>query len=260
MGMSNSFKKRVEYCLQSAVAVIAFAAHPILADTGLTLPLNIAVMDLRTENIKKTGLPTIGKSILYVGGSGSGNYSTIQSAIDDATKDDNIFVYNGTYIETVVVDKSINLIGEDRDITIIDADETGIAVYITANFVNISGFTIKNGGGPSSFYVGLRIESENNTIYDNILIYNYENGIIVDGSSNIISGNKILSNKNGIFLDDSNNIISDNLIYSNNKNGIVIYTECSNNSILKLNFSSKDIFIIFIHLIFGSCILADLIK
>ena len=34
---------------------------------------------------------------LYVGGSGPNNYTSIQSAIDDAVDGDTVFVYSGTY-------------------------------------------------------------------------------------------------------------------------------------------------------------------
>ena len=48
---------------------------------------------------------------LYVGGTGEGNYTKIQDAIDDASDMDTVFVYNGTYYENVFIDKTINLIG-----------------------------------------------------------------------------------------------------------------------------------------------------
>jgi len=58
---------------------------------------------------------------LYVGGTGPGNYSTIQSAIDDASSGDTVFVYNGTYYEHINVDKSIWLIGESNESTCINS-------------------------------------------------------------------------------------------------------------------------------------------
>ena len=57
---------------------------------------------------------------LYVGGSGPGNYSTIQSAIDAANPGDTIFVYSGTYNEYLYLEKTINLIGENKDTTLIN--------------------------------------------------------------------------------------------------------------------------------------------
>ncbi|MCJ7697962.1 MAG: hypothetical protein MUO73_06505, partial [Thermoplasmata archaeon] len=57
---------------------------------------------------------------LYVGGSGPGNYTTIQAAINNATNGDTIFVYNNTYNENIDTKlKKISLMGEERDITII---------------------------------------------------------------------------------------------------------------------------------------------
>src|SRR4030043_326707 len=66
---------------------------------------------------------------LYVGGDGPGNYSEIQEAMNAAHDGDTIYVYNGTYspiyrdsndkmYPSITLDKSINLIGENRDTTI----------------------------------------------------------------------------------------------------------------------------------------------
>ena len=59
-------------------------------------------------------------STLYVGGSGPGNYSSIQSAIDAASDGDTVFVYSGTYSEPITIEKKLNLIGEEKTTTIID--------------------------------------------------------------------------------------------------------------------------------------------
>ena len=48
------------------------------------------------------------RSILYVGGGGQGNYSTIQSAIDAASSGDTIYVFNGIYNEQINIDKTIS--------------------------------------------------------------------------------------------------------------------------------------------------------
>jgi hypothetical protein len=78
---------------------------------------------------------------LYVGGSGPGNYSKIQDAIDDASTGDTIYVYPGTYKEslTIEVDR-LTLIGHDRNTTKIDSDNT--AITIEASRCKISQFTI----------------------------------------------------------------------------------------------------------------------
>ncbi|RLF63839.1 MAG: hypothetical protein DRN31_01550, partial [Thermoplasmata archaeon] len=62
--------------------------------------------------------------ILYVGGSGPGNYTSIQSALDNASSGDTVFVYDDSspYEECIVVDKSITIMGENRDTTAIDGN------------------------------------------------------------------------------------------------------------------------------------------
>jgi parallel beta-helix repeat protein len=81
---------------------------------------------------------------LYVGGSGPGNYTNIQDAIDDASNGDTVFVYNGIYYENVVVDRSINLIGEDKNTTIIDGCGAEDVMWIYSSSVMVSEFTIEN--------------------------------------------------------------------------------------------------------------------
>ena len=70
------------------------------------------------NNVKQS--PTSRGEWLYVGGSGTGNYSSIQRAIDNANDGDTVFVYSGTYYEYINVNKSINLIGENNIKTIIN--------------------------------------------------------------------------------------------------------------------------------------------
>ena len=55
-------------------------------------------------------------NMIYVGGSGTDNYSSIQEAINDSSDGDSIFVYRGIYNETLIVNKSINLIGGNKEL------------------------------------------------------------------------------------------------------------------------------------------------
>ena len=103
------------------------------------------IAEIKNDIGKAEAQPT-GGNILYVGGSGANNYTKIQDAINAASNGDTIFVYSGTYYENVVINKSINLIGEDKNTTIIDGNGIGNVVYITANNVNLSGFSIINSG------------------------------------------------------------------------------------------------------------------
>lgn len=98
-------------------------------------------------SVENADAAPIGGNTLYVGGSGPNNYTKIQDAINAATDGDTIFVYNGTYYENVVVDKSINLVGEDRITTIIDGGGHDDVVLVDTNHAQIMNFTITNGVG-----------------------------------------------------------------------------------------------------------------
>ncbi len=74
------------------------------------------------------------------------DYSTIQSAINHASDGDSIFVKPGTYYEHLIVNKTITLVGENRNTTILDGGYIGIVINITRNGVNIAGFTIRRSG------------------------------------------------------------------------------------------------------------------
>lgn len=186
---------------------------------------------------------------LYVNTTGSGGaYISIQDAVDAANPGDTVFVYSGTYVENVVVDKTINLTGEDRNTTIIDGGGSGNVIWCPADWVNISGFKITNGD------LGIYMSS-NQTIYNNHISSNgqdvscggsVENNIIknnhigrssfVFASNNTVVGNDLehLSIQNSIFNKIINNTISsspDNglsILYSSNYNTIDgnVFSDC----------------------------------
>ena len=148
-----------------------------------------------------TSCAVTGGTILYVGGNQPGNYSTIQAAINAATTDDTVYVYPGTYYETILVNKSIHLLGENKTTTIIDGAMKGDVIRVTANQVTISGFTVTNGGRPYlSFFEGggIRLDpSSHSNISHNIITENTMYGLVIienTSSHNIISHNIISSN------------------------------------------------------------------
>jgi len=156
--------------------------------------------------------------ILYVGGSGEGNYTCIQYAIDNASNGDIVFVYNGTYYENLFLGKSIFLIGENRNNTIIYPKNVVLnensTIYITADNCTIDGFTITN-----------------NDFETNII------GINLFSSGNMINGNSISKFKYGIYINDevnrhvfTDNNISNNLI-SNCTDGIYVISNAEDNMI-----------------------------
>ena len=147
---------------------------------------------------------TNGETII-VAQDGSGNFTTIQDAIDNATVDDTIRVWGGTYYENIAIDKTINLTGNGSGTTTIDGGGSGDVVRITEDWVNLSGFKI-TGSKKGDQYAGLKITSYENSIFSNNCSNN-QNGIYLEDANNsTIENNTCSSNSgNGIYLRDSKN-------------------------------------------------------
>jgi len=134
-------------------------------------------------------------NILFVGGSGSNNYSSIQNAIDDADEGDTIFVFDDSspYKESFTINKSIILKGEDKNTTIIEGNEDDV-VLINTSYVSMTGFTVQHGR-----YAIRLISSIGSLISENIITDNSLEGIYLANSSyNTISKNIVQNNYYGI--------------------------------------------------------------
>ena len=172
---------------------------------------------------------TFDGTILYVGGSGLNNYTHIQDAINNASSGDTVFVYDDSspYYEEVRINKSISLIGEQKETTIIDTVGGGDAVAILVSHVMLTGFTLQNSSGYLKGGINLvDVYIHDVMIYDNIITHNTQ-GVYIFRASNItLYNNKITQNEVGIqFLDGSTCVIRDNLINNNTKGLSIVYGE-----------------------------------
>jgi parallel beta-helix repeat protein len=171
---------------------------------------------------------------LYVGGSGPGNFSSIQTAINAAGNGDTVFVYDDSspYYENVVVDKTILLVGESPQTTIIDGSGIGDTIRLSASGVTVKWFTIQHSGSVWGT-AGVDLGSDTNTLRGNIIQNCGYIGVFIEGSEhNIISENTIINSGRGIRLRaSSHNIINGNLIVNNTAIGICITTISNNNVI-----------------------------
>jgi parallel beta-helix repeat protein len=93
-----------------------------------------------------TGTITVYSPYTYtVDDDGPADFSTIQEAIDAANPGDEIFVYAGTYLEHLTIGKEIKLVGQDRNMVILDGEGAENVIYISGEDVSITEFTIQNG-------------------------------------------------------------------------------------------------------------------
>jgi parallel beta-helix repeat protein len=71
-------------------------------------------------------------------------YASIQAAINTANPGDVLLIASGTYYEHLRVNKTISLVGENNEETIVDGSLTGTAVEIIASNFSLAEFTIRN--------------------------------------------------------------------------------------------------------------------
>jgi hypothetical protein len=165
------------------------------------------------------------------------DYATIQGAINSAYDGDTIFVKAGTYDENITIYKSLRLIGQNRENTIIQGSGGGFLVNVTSSDVSIEGFTIRNGhhaihcNSPQHEYLR-NITIRNNNITENNcgIIISYPNGCRVEN-------NLIARNRGAIFLAGvpgklgADNIIVYNIITHQEWESIGV-SFCSNTTVI----------------------------
>ena len=104
------------------------------------------------------------------------DYGSIQEAIDSAVDGDTVYVKSGMYHENLVVNKSLSLIGENVDTTIID------------------------GNPPEGYRIPIKIQCDNVSVSGFKLLYGYTGISVGDAKYCSISGNRIAGNQHGIML------------------------------------------------------------
>ncbi len=208
---------------------------------------------------------------ITVNASGSGDYTHIQWAVDNASAGDTIVVEAGTYRENVVINKTLSLLGAGWENTTVDRQGNGDGFHIEANWVNVSGFNcanarftdygialdnsnfckveanrmVDNGGG---IYLQ---NSDNNQIINNICQDNYYRGIVLYTSfNNTFRNNTCMENREGIYVSfSSDNILDRNECLSNQYDGIelsvshsneIIYNNCSDNGMKGIDIDRSD--------------------
>ena len=202
-----------------------------------------------------------GIQIIVVDKYGSGDYISIKEAVENAKSGYTIFIKNGEYSEIIDIRKSINLIGENKDYTLINpiSEKNKNAICLGAPDSSIKSLTITN-GAPGLYSSGVKITASNNLI-DDCNIYDTPVGIAIWSSYNTIqncvfkgcedegiallgsqssecNNNKILkcvfyNNCDGVELQYSSfNTISDCKFYENTHTGIDAVAKSNDKNII----------------------------
>ena len=202
-------------------------------------------------------------------------YQSIQDAINSAATDSIIYIKNGYYNEILNIKKKINIIGEDKEKTIINptTQKNSYAIRIVAEGVKISNLGVQN-HGPGIYSTGIKVSARDTTISNcdifdtpvGIAVWSSDNtitncrfwgcedeGIAFLGSSsnqcnnNIVTNCEFFNNCDGIELQySSNNVISNCKFYDNTHAGIDAIGESNDNNIItECDFSNNKAFGVF---------------
>ena len=182
-------------------------------------------------------------------GSESTPWRDIQYAVNNASPGDTIIVRDGTYIENIDVNTDNLTIQSENgaEATIVQAANSYDHVLkVTADYVEISGFTVTGATAEDPYYAaGIYLSGANYcNISNNNASNNMRDGITLYNSSNhnvIMGNNASFNSDDGIVLDEgsSDNIIENNSTESNGGTGIVIEDSSNSNNIKSNNVSNN---------------------
>jgi len=170
------------------------------AVSGIMLTLLLISMSTLAFNIQ---LVKSEPRTLTVDDDGPADFSSIQEAINTASRGDTIFVHSGTYYENVVVNKTVSLIGENWNTTVVEGvvphSMWQSVIAVPSDLVAIANFTVTNGIN------GIYLRGRRSTVTDCVA---YENtfGLTIDPniafgySTNVLRRNQLFNNTYNLFV------------------------------------------------------------
>jgi parallel beta-helix repeat protein len=193
--------------------------------TILFLLTNLSMITTASNSIQTTNKDTIYVDDDNTDGPWYGTleypYQHIGDAIENAAEGDTIYVFNGTYYENLLVDKTLLITGENKNTTIIDGMYNEFVIKIIKDAVTIKNFTIRNSGGYKN-NAGVKIDAKDNLIIQ-CIFYRTKTGIYQNTTgNNEINDCTFYTNGEGIYLRSSFESIIKDCRFAHNSIGIHI--------------------------------------
>ncbi|WP_440947765.1 NosD domain-containing protein [Methanosarcina sp. T3] len=180
---------------------------------------------------------------------GSGNYTTIQAAVNNATSGDTIIVYPGTYTEVIDVDVAnltIHSLSGNPENTIVRTLSPSHNFKVIANNVTISGFKIIGEGYYTGVFMtgvsgvnitnnefsgndcAIQVQSSGGcNLINNTVSGSTSYGFHLSSSSNCILASNTISNTSyeGINMSNSGScVLANNIVSDTDDDGIYLYS------------------------------------
>lgn len=180
--------------------------------------------------------------IFRVGGTGPGNYSTIQEALNASQDGDTVFVYDDSspYYEHVVVRTAVTLIGEARNTTVIDGGRSGTVVCLLSDDILFSGFTVRNGGtNEGDALVSCRGEQ---VVISDVLAEGGRHGFFINASRCTVAGNHMNDCYTGIYVaGGEGTVVVANTMVDQWGRGIAVENAAVNTTVRENHFKSVEL-------------------
>jgi parallel beta-helix repeat protein len=201
----------------------------------ILLFIGTAIIPSSGQNIEKQSLPTFTGKTKYVNcnntqgpwdGTLEHPFQAIQDGINASLDGDIVFVFSGNYSQVIDVNRSIEVLGEERGSTIING-----RVTLAKNGAKISGFTILNSAVYNS---AVHAERKYCIIENNIIVSRFYWGIDnTQALSFLYVANNTVSfaGGEGMYIWGTFNIIRNNKIQNVSGDGILIDSNSRLNSV-----------------------------
>ena len=155
---------------------------------------------------------------LTVHASGEGDHIKINDALDDIADGFKIFVWEGSYSESVVLDRDVLLIGNSSSSVTLSGDGISPVIYVNFSDIRVIGLTLTNG------IVGISVENAEGCHLEDIrAVGNIGDGIHIMNSNGttITACNSSSNGERGLSIADSSDCtVSNSLFIANTWDGI----------------------------------------
>lgn len=133
------------------------------------------------------------------------DHTSIQAAIDNASSNMTVLVYEGTYLGPIQIDRPISVVGNSGDIPVIEVVGHSSGVVINYSGASLANFKIINRNS-TNHGQGIKVSADECRVTD-CIVSGFDTGIrIKEGDRSTVIGSTIINTSAGIRIVDSDNV------------------------------------------------------